>query len=167
MSHFALHEEVGPKVELNLQDSTSQLIGRVGVLRHPCDLDLLLFFARRRRALLTSDQLAAFLGYGVKDIAASLELFLDAGLLSRTPNRKHAARLYVFVPSDAEREWLPALLTLGSTREGRLEMMRALRRRRSTESDDAPRAGRESASGRAGPSLVPRRMDENRGSASG
>ena len=155
-------------MELNLQDSASQLISRVGVLRHPCDLDLLLFFARHRRALLTSDQLAALLGYEVKDIAASLELLLDAGLLSRTPNRKHAARLYVFAAgSDPEREWVPALLRVGSTREGRLEMMRALRRRRSTESGDAARAGREPGSGRARPSLVPRRMDENRGSASG
>jgi hypothetical protein len=159
---------VGLKVESNLPHSAGQLIGRVGVLRHPCDLDLLLFFARHRRALLTSDQLAALLGYGAKDIAASLELLLDAGLLSRTPNRKHAARLYVFAAgSDPEREWLPPLLTLGSTREGRLEMMRALRRRLSTESGDASGGGREPVSGRARPSLVQRRTDENRGGARG
>ena len=153
---------------MNLQDSASQLISRVGVLWHPCDLDLLLFFARHRRALLTSEQLSALMGYGVKDVAASLELLLDAGLLSRIPNRKHAARLYVFSSGEPEREWLPALLTLASTREGRLEMMRALRRRLSTESgDSASRGGRDPASGRARPSLVQRRTDENRGSARG
>jgi hypothetical protein len=144
---------------MNLQDAAGQLISRAGVLWHPCDLDLLLFFARHRRALLTSEQLSALLGCGVKDLSASLERLLDAGLLSRTPNRKHAARLYVFAAgSDPERDWLPALLTLGSTREGRLEMMRALRRRLSTEpGDSASRGGREPASGRARPSLVQRR----------
>lgn len=153
---------------MNLQDSAGQLISRVGVLWHPCDLDLLLFFARHRRALLTSEQLSALLGYGVKDVAASLELLLDAGLLSRTPNRKHAARLYVFAAGEPEKEWMPALLALGSTREGRLEMMRALRRRLSMEPGDAAsRGGRDPASGRPRPSLVQRRTDENLGRARG
>lgn len=44
------------------------LLQSVGVLRHPCDLDLLLFFNRHPRALLTSERLAAYVGYDLNQI---------------------------------------------------------------------------------------------------
>jgi hypothetical protein len=107
------------------------LLDRIDVLRHPSDLDLLLFFARHPRSLLASEQLAAFLGYGVKDVAASLDLLLGASLITRTPNPSHAARLYVFSVDGPGGDWLPELLKLASTREGRLAIIWELRRRAS------------------------------------
>jgi hypothetical protein len=106
-----------------------RLLDRIDVLRHPSDLDLLIFFARHPRSLLASEQLAAFLGYGVKEIAASLDLLLAAALITRTPNPSHAARLYVFSPDGPSGGWLPALLQFASTRQGRLAIIWELRRR--------------------------------------
>ena len=37
------------------------LLGSIGILRHPCDLDLLIFFHRHPRVILTSERLAAYL----------------------------------------------------------------------------------------------------------
>jgi DNA-binding MarR family transcriptional regulator len=108
-----------------------RLLDRIGLLRHPSDLDLLIFFARHPRSVLTSEQLAAFLGYGVKDVVASLDLLLGAALITRTPNPSHAARMHVFSVDGPGGEWLPELLKLASTREGRLAIIWELRRRAS------------------------------------
>ena len=76
------------------------------------------------------------------------------GLCRARRTASHAAR-YMCSRGQRPRTRVAAtLLTLGSTREGRLEMMRALRRRLSTESGDPSRGGRDPASGRARPSLV-------------
>ena len=104
-----------------------------GVLRHRCDLDLLIFFVRHPRILLTSDQIASFLGYELNQIADSLEMLFDGGLLTRTQNPAHAARLYVFAADGASGGWLSALLELASTRDGRLALLQELSR--TTESD--------------------------------
>ncbi|MGH9330461.1 MAG: hypothetical protein ACRD09_08465 [Vicinamibacterales bacterium] len=56
----------------------------------------MLFFARHPRTLLISEQLAVWLGYELKQIAGSLDVLMAAGLLTRTQNPTHAARLYVF-----------------------------------------------------------------------
>jgi hypothetical protein len=61
-----------------------RLLARTAMVRDACDLDLLLFFHRHPRSLLTSDELAAFVGYDIKQIAESLEAFIEAGLLGRT-----------------------------------------------------------------------------------
>ena len=105
------------------QQEARRVLDQVGVLRQRCDLDLLLFFVRHPRTLLTSEQLATFLGYEPAYIAASLERLLGAGLLTRTQNRAHAARLYIFTPGATSGGWLPSLLRLGSTREGRLMLL--------------------------------------------
>ena len=107
-------------------EDVRQLLARVGVLRHRSDLDLLIFFARHPRALLTSEQLAAFLGHELTQIADSLEILLEAGLVTRTQNRNHAARLYVFALDGGSGEWLPSLLQLASTRQGRLALLAEL-----------------------------------------
>ena len=120
---------------MNLEADARRLVAEIDVLRQPCDLDLLMFFTRHPRTLLASDQLAAFLGYGVKQIARSLDLLLEAGFLTQTPNPKHAARLYVFA-GEGPGGWLPALLEVASTRQGRLEIIWALRQRPSAEAGD-------------------------------
>lgn len=115
---------------------THRLVARIEILRRPCDLDVLIFFARHPRALLASEHLIAFLGYGVAEVAASLELLLDAGVLRRIPHRKHAVRLYLFDPGGSSGGWLPALLELASSRKGRLEIIWALRRAQSNRADE-------------------------------
>ena len=100
------------------------LLGSVGVLRHPCDLDLLLFFHRHPRAILTSERLAAYVGYDLNQLARSLDRLSDAGLLERAQNPTHAARLYVLLsPSTG---WLTSVLETASTREGRQKLIRAM-----------------------------------------
>jgi MarR family protein len=103
------------------QDQARDLLDRVGVLRHPCDLDLLVFFARHPRTLMTSEQLAALTGYGVQQTAKSLDRLLKAELLTRTQNPRHAARMYVFAARTTDGSLAP-LLELGSTRRGRLAL---------------------------------------------
>ena len=104
------------------------LLGRTPEIRSPCDLDLLVFLYRHPRSFLTSEMVAAFVGYDIKEIAKSLDTFIDAGLLERTQNPMHAARLYLLLLDGPEGVALRALLKLASTREGRQNIVRILAR---------------------------------------
>jgi hypothetical protein len=81
---------------------------------------------RHPHSLLTSEQLTAFVGYEIKRVAKAVETFMDGGLLERTKNPLHAARLYVLVLPGRKGEGLRKLLTLTSTRQGRLIALDAL-----------------------------------------
>ena len=116
-------------VETVTPEDARRLLDGIGLTR-ACDLDLLMFFARHSRALLSSESLASFLGHDLKDIADSLEVLMAAGLLTREQTSAHAARLYVFAPDEESGEWLPSLVALASTREGRLALRQGLRARR-------------------------------------
>jgi len=102
------------------------VLDRVPDIRHACDIDLLLFFHRHPRALLTSEQLVAYLGYDRERIAKSLDALVGEGLLMRSLNPTHAARLYVLELDGHPGELLSPLLELAATREGRLGLMRLL-----------------------------------------
>lgn len=106
-------------------DEVRALLDRANVLREPSDFDLLVFFARHPRTLLTSESLARLLGYEPKDIARSLDSLIECGLLTRTQTSAHAARLYVFV-DDAAHDWIPPLLRMAGTRTGRLALRQVL-----------------------------------------
>lgn len=110
-----------------------RLLARIEALKYPCDLDLLLFFVRHPRSLLAAEHLTAFLGYSAKEISESLDVLQGAGVLQRTPtpNPKHPARMYTFTAAGAGGDWLPGLLELAATREGRLSLRLALTVRRS------------------------------------
>ena len=71
------------------------MLDRIRAIRHPCDLDLLLFFYRHPCALLTGEQLVAYLGYEREQVAKSLDGLIEAGLVTRSQNPSRAARLYV------------------------------------------------------------------------
>jgi hypothetical protein len=101
------------------------LLNSIGVLCHPCDLDLVLFFHRHPRALLTSDRLAAYIGYDLNQVGRSLDLLTEAGLLERSQNPPDAARMYVL--KTAESGWLASLLEIASTRDGRRDLIEAMR----------------------------------------
>jgi hypothetical protein len=138
------------------KEEVRRLLDRVRILRHRCDLDLLLFFARHPRALITSEQLSAWLGYELKQIANSLDVLLDAGVLTRTQNPTHAARMYVFAIGGTSGGWLPSLLAIAATREGRLALIEALSRRaaKHTDSSASGHAGDDAFSSRPRPVVV-------------
>ena len=117
-------------------DDAQILLDRIEALRHPCDLDLLVFFVKHPRTLMASEQLASFMGYDVKQLAVSLDVLLDAGLVARSQSRAQVARMYVLATGGVHGGWLPSLVALASTRTGRLALIRALKRRPSP----APRA---------------------------
>ena len=110
-------------------DEARRLLDRIDLIRNPCDLDLLVFLARYPRILLASEQLAILLGYEFTQIAASLDLLQRAGLVTLSENATYTARLYVFAADAPTPGWLPDLLQLASTREGRLALVVALRDR--------------------------------------
>lgn len=103
-----------------------RLLARTPVVRGSCDLDLLVFLHRHPRSFLTSEMLAAFVGYDIKEVAKSLDAFIDAGLLERTQNPKHAARMYLLLLDGPHGGGFNALLELASTREGRRNIVREL-----------------------------------------
>ena len=114
-----------------------RLLDDVGVLRHPCDLDLLVFFARHPRVLLPSESLAKFVGYDPKDIARSLDALLGVGLLTRTQTDAHAARLYV-LGAGGSPEWLPSVVQISCSRDGRRSLIAAMREQNTEDAiDDA------------------------------
>ena len=105
------------------------LLHRLGCLRHPCDLDLLLFFSRHPRAYLITERVAQYVGYDLPLVAQSLETLITAGLLRRSPNSTHPAQLYVLTPGSTLGGWLSSLLRIAATREGRLAVLAALKKR--------------------------------------
>lgn len=109
-------------------DPAGTLLERLPALQRPCDLDLLVFFAKHPRTLLTSERLARLLGYQLKEIAQSLDVLLGAGFLTRTQDLARPARMYVFAPNGANGESLSAVVEYASTREGRLALRGTLTR---------------------------------------
>ena len=89
---------------------------------HPCDLDLLLFFNRHPRAIMSSEQLAAFVGYDLAQVAKSLDALEAAGVLRRSLNPAHVGRLYTFT-TDGGASWLPSIVRAASTPEGRRRLI--------------------------------------------
>ena len=108
------------------------LLHRIGCLRQPCDLDLLLFFSRHPRAYLLTERLAEYVGYELPQVAQSLETVITAGLLRRSPDSTHPARLYVLTPGSTRGGWLSSLLRIAATRKGRLAVIHALKQRQSS-----------------------------------
>ena len=85
-------------------------------LGHPCDLDLLRFFQRHPRALLTTEQLAAWVGYDVQQVSRSLDSLIGAGLVTRSPTPKCSARMYVLTSGGTHGGWLKSLLEVADAR---------------------------------------------------
>ena len=102
------------------------MLDRIRGVRHLCDLDLLLFFYRHPRALLTAEQIVAYLGHDRERVAKSLEGLIDSGLVSRSQNPSHAARLYVLEMEAIPGGVLASFLKIAATRQGRLDIMRLL-----------------------------------------
>ena len=108
-------------------EEMKRLLARARVIQSPCHLDLLAFLYRHPRTLLTSENLAGFVGYPLKDIATSLETFIEAGLLGRTaPQSGHAARLFLLLLDGPQGGGVKALLELASTRPGRQGILEVL-----------------------------------------
>jgi len=101
------------------------LLNSIGALCHPCDLDLVLFFHRHPSALLTSDRLAAYVGYDLNQVGRSLDRLTEAGVLERSQNPTQTARMYIM--KTAESDWLVSLLEIASTRDGRRDLIVAMR----------------------------------------
>lgn len=115
----------------------SSLLDRIPAIRHACDLDLLLFFYRHPRALLTSEQLVACLGYERARVAKSLDGLIEAGLLTQSQNPSHPARLYVLELHGLPEGLLSSFLKIATTREGRGRVKQMLE----SPPDRAPGAG--------------------------
>jgi hypothetical protein len=111
-----------------------QLVDAAG-LRDACDLDLLLFFSRHPRVVLSSEQLAAYVGYDLAQVARALDRLLETGLLKRTLNQGAPGRMYVLEVGDAE-EWLEPLRSVCATPEGR-NALKGLLKQRQAENGDA------------------------------
>lgn len=106
-----------------------RLLARTPLIRNSGDLDLLVFFYRHPRTLLTSEQIAAFVGRDMKVVAEALDTFIAAGFVERLHNPTHAARMYLLVVHGPEGKGLKRLLELASTRQGRQEILAILNSR--------------------------------------
>lgn len=108
------------------------LLDRIGCLSHACDLDLLLFLRRHPRAVLTSERLALYVGYGLAEVAESLERLIEAELVVRVQKPTGSARMYLLATPGDLGGWLDTLLQFASTRNGRLAVLAALRARQAS-----------------------------------
>ncbi len=109
------------------QLGVKQQLARLSAIRNSCDLDLLVFLYRHPRTLLTNEQIAAFVGRDMKQVAQSLDTFIEAGLLERTQNPTHAARMYLLQLDGPQGGGFKKLLELASTREGRRVVLEHLK----------------------------------------
>ena len=109
------------------QEDIQRLLSTTSVITGACELDLLVFLCRHPYALLTNEQLATFLGYDMKQAAEAIDAFIEIGLLERTQNPTHAARMYRLMLGDPDKGRFKTLLELASTRQGRQSVLRALK----------------------------------------
>jgi hypothetical protein len=123
-----------------MSEGVEDVLARLPYLHHRCDLDLLVFFHRHPRVLLTSERLVAVLGYDFKQIAGSLETLIAAKVVTRTQHQTTAARMYTFDALDSDNDSLAPLLRTAYARAGRLAIIRALEDRRVKEPDGASRS---------------------------
>ena len=107
-------------------------------LRDACELDLLLFFSRHPRVVLSSERLAVYVGYKLPQIARALDLLLGAGLLKRTLNQGAPGRMYV-LDVDHAVEWLEPLRRVCATPEGRHALKALLKQGRPPTGPRGPR----------------------------
>ena len=121
-------------------EGAEDVLARLPYLRHRCDLDLLVFFHRHPRVLLTSERLVAVLGYDCKQIAGSLETLIAAKVVTRTQHQTTGARMYVFEALANDNDSLAPLLRTAYARAGRLAIIRALESRQVKEPDGASRS---------------------------
>lgn len=107
-------------------EDAKRLIADVPLIRDACDLDLLAFFHRHPRTILTSENLAALVGYDMRQIGKALDAFVDAGILERIQSSTHAARMYLLSLQGPRGGGLRAVLELASTRRGRRQILEVL-----------------------------------------
>ena len=124
-------------ITMSKVESLEQLLN-IARIKTPCDLDLLLFFVRHPDALMTSENLAAMVGYGLPQIAKSLDLLVQRKLLQRTQNPTHAARLYRF-RTDSIGPRFREIVDLACTVEGRRKIRSLLTKRQSRPRRTTPR----------------------------
>jgi hypothetical protein len=114
-----------------------QLVEAAG-LRDACELDLLLFFSRHPRVVLSSEQLATYVGYELPQVARALDRLLGAGLLKRALNQGAPGRMYVLEVDHAE-QWLDPLRRMCATPDGRHALKVLLKQRQSQNGDPSHR----------------------------
>jgi len=125
LNRVSFTERLGERLISTTSNSRQQLeevkplLARVSAIRNGCDLDLLVFLYRHPRTLLTNEQIAAFVGRDMKQVAQSRDTFIEAGLLERTQNPTHAARMYLLQLDGPQGGGFKKLLELASTRDGR------------------------------------------------
>lgn len=107
-------------------EDAKHLLAGAPFIKDACDLDLLVFLQRHPRTLLTSEKLAAFVGYDMQQVAKALDVFVDAGILERIQSSTHGARMYLLSLNGPQGGGLKPLLDLASTREGRRNLLEAL-----------------------------------------
>lgn len=107
-------------------EEPKRLLTDAPVIKNACDLDLLVFLYRHPRTLLTSEKLAAFVGYDMQHVAKAMDAFVEAGLLERIQSSIHAARMYLLSLNGPHGGELKPLLELASTREGRRSLLEVL-----------------------------------------
>jgi hypothetical protein len=113
-------------IDRRKHEEIKELLARTPVIAGACELDLLGFLCRHPRTILTNEQLAAFVGYDTKQIAQAIDAFIVAGLLERTQNPMHAARMYLLLLEGPHGGGLTVLLDMASTRQGRRDILQLL-----------------------------------------
>src|SRR3989449_5447756 len=78
-----------------MSEGVEDVLARLPYLHHRCDLDLLVFFHRHPRVLLTSDRLVAVLGYDLKQVTGSLETLIAAKVRSEEHTSELQSRLHL------------------------------------------------------------------------
>ena len=87
-------------------------------VRDACDLDVLVFFTRHPRVVLSTEHLAAYVGYDLAHVTRSLDALLGAGLLRRTLHQDGPGRMNL-LEVDRTGEWLEPLRRACETPDGR------------------------------------------------
>jgi hypothetical protein len=120
--------ETNNSLDLQIQDCLKEL-----GISSPVDWDVLVFVYRHKASLANADQIARLLGYSGNAVGDALDNLESLKLIQRS-RASQGVRLYQFVSSGVDVAidscfW--QLIGLAQNREGRLLLIKQLRRRRS------------------------------------
>jgi hypothetical protein len=106
-----------------------QLVEAAGI-RTACEFDVLVFFSRHPRVVLSDEQLATYVGHEIHEVARALQRLLSASLLKLVRNPSAATGMYLLAVERVE-QWLGPMRQLCATPDGRHALRTSLKARRS------------------------------------
>jgi DNA-binding MarR family transcriptional regulator len=124
------------KRENTMELSVQSCVDGAGILQLG-EWDVLIFVYRRGASLISTDQVARLIGYDKKVVSDVLDRLERGKLIERSPSSRGVCFYRIPVSTGAgQQSCFRQIISLSKSRDGRLLLMKRLRRRRESEREE-------------------------------